>query len=71
MSDYSSETLIANERIKAISNAFFNLAVALIAAIAARIYLRGVDLVAVGWSVGCGALIWVAWKALYLLEKEA
>jgi hypothetical protein len=30
-----------------------------------------VDLVAVGWSVGCRALIWVAWKALYLLEKEA
>jgi predicted MFS family arabinose efflux permease len=70
VTDYSSETLIANERLKAISNAFFNLAVALVAAIAGRMYLTGVDLVAVGWSVGCAALIWVAWKVLYLLEKE-
>lgn len=69
MSD--SRTMIANERIKAISSTFFNLAAGLIAAIAARVYVKAtVDLVAVGWSIGCAALIFVAWKTLYLLEKE-
>ena len=71
MRDFSSETLIANERIKAISGTFFNLAAGLVAATAARVYVKeGFDLVAAIWCLGCATLIWLAWKTLALLESE-
>lgn len=65
------EILVLNERAKAVSQAFFNLAIALIAAIAARLYaLGGVDITAIFWSLGVVVLAFVAWKILYLLEPE-
>ena len=66
-----SETQTANERSKALSGIFTNLATGLIAAVAARIYVNGdLDRVSIVWTLGVIALIVIALKMLVLLERE-
>ncbi|WP_156679555.1 hypothetical protein [Sphingomonas profundi] len=66
-----SETLIANERVKAVSGLLFNLGPALVATIAARIYVSGAtDRTALLWSTGAMLTIWSGWKLLHLLHAE-
>jgi hypothetical protein len=65
------QTLVANERLKSISNLLFNLAAALIIAIVARVYDMGtVDLIAVGWILLSASLIFPAYKMLLLLRTD-
>ena len=65
------QTLIANERLKAISNLLFNLSAALIVAIAARVYDMGtMDLIAASWILLSASLIFPAYKMLLLLRTE-
>lgn len=65
------EIIVLNERVKAVSHVFFNLATALAAATATRVYLLGtMDISATTWSMGIVALVFVGWKVLYLLETE-
>ena len=66
------QILVMNERLKAFSNFALNLAAALSAAVAVRMWTRvGLDLNALVWGVGVVALMFIAYKLLYLMEVEA
>jgi hypothetical protein len=65
-----SQILTLNERLKAFSNFAFNLAAGLAAATAARVWVKGVDLVALLWVAGAIVLLLLASGLLYLLEPE-
>ena len=65
-----SQILTMNERIKTVSAYFANLSAALFAATAARIWIKGVDLVAMLWLAAVATLILISWKVLYLLEAS-
>ena len=67
-----SQILTYNERVKGFSNFLFNLAAALIAATAARIWAwTGPDLSALAWMIVAVILLLLASGLLYLLEPES
>ena len=67
-----SETLAANERVKAISGAFMTLGTGLLAASVARVYVNGgADGPVVLWIICVILLIWSGLKLLSLLDGEA
>lgn len=64
-----SEILTLNERIRTVSAYFANLSAGLMAATAARIWVRaGVDLSALAWLAVAIGLIVISLLSLYLLE---
>ncbi|HEU0098922.1 MAG TPA: hypothetical protein VFQ67_09130 [Allosphingosinicella sp.] len=65
-----SQILTLNERVKGFSNFVFNLAAALAAASAARMWVKGVDLATLLWIGGAIALLSLASAILCLLEAE-
>ena len=65
-----SQILTLNERVKGFSSYFFNLSAGLMAATAARAWVSGIDLVALGWLVGAIGLLLLGSGLLYLLEPE-
>lgn len=66
-----SQILTLNERIKGLSNYFFNLSAALVAAGVARVWVKGgVDVAALAWLTIAIGLLLLAWGLLYLLEAE-
>lgn len=66
-----SEILTLNERLKTIAAYFANLSAALFAAMAARVWLNGVDLVALLWLAVAAVLMLISWQVLYLLEATS
>ena len=67
----NSRILIANERLKAISSALFQLGTALLAAGIVKIYVDGaLSLEAAGWILTAIMLMFVALKVLSLMEAE-
>jgi hypothetical protein len=60
-----------NERVKAVSNLFFNLGGALLGATAVRLNDRlTIDLPSALWLVGSAFLTWIAYMALGQLQSE-
>ena len=66
-----SQILTLNERVKGFSSYFFNLSAGLMAATAARVWVKGgVDLVVLTWVLGAIGLLLLASGLLYLIEPE-
>lgn len=63
-----SQILTLNERVKTISAYFANLSAALLAATAARMWIKGVDVVTLLWLAAVATLLLISWHMLYLLE---
>lgn len=67
-----SSTITANERLKAISSALFQLGTALFGAGFVKIYVdQAIGLEASGWILTALGLMFAGWKVLYLLESES
>lgn len=67
-----SEILTLNERVKAISTYCANLSAALLAATAARVWIKAaVDLNALAWLAVTVGLILISWQVLHLLEPAS
>ena len=66
-----SSTITANERLKAISSALFQLGTALFGAGFVKLYVdKAISLEALGWIFTSLTLMFAGWKVLYLLESE-
>lgn len=63
-----SQILTFNERVKTASAYCANLSAGLLAATAARMWVKGVDLIAMLWLAVVVALVLISWQVLYLLE---
>lgn len=67
-----STTLIANERLKTVSNVLFQLGTALFGAGFVKIHVdQAIGLEALGWILASLTLMFAGWKVLFLLEAES